>query len=167
MGQISIERQRLRLHEFLEDAFEVASRTELASKLTFELDLSSTLTSIMADKDLLRIAVNNLLTNAMKYSRPGGVISLSSEETEQSVQIVVRDEGIGISEEEQELIFERFYRSEDSEARKSAGHGLGLALARDIVQLHYGTLTVNSKLNEGSEFVIQIWKETGMLKQAV
>ena len=167
MGQISIERQRLRLHDFLEDAFEVASRTELASKLTFELDLSSTLTSIMADKDLLRIAINNLLTNAMKYSRPGGVISLSSEETEQSVQIVVRDEGIGISEEEQELIFERFYRSEDSEARKSAGHGLGLALARDIVQLHYGTLTVNSKPNEGSEFVIQIWKETGMLKQAV
>jgi len=167
MGEISIERQRLRLLEFLEDTFEVASRTELASKLTFELDLSPTLTSIMADKDLLRIAINNLLTNAVKYSRPGGVVSLSSEETEQSVRIIVRDEGIGISEEEQELIFERFYRSEDAEARKSGGHGLGLPLARDIVQLHYGTLTVSSKPNEGSEFVIQIWKETGMLKQAV
>jgi signal transduction histidine kinase len=167
MGQISIERQRLRLHDFLEDTFEVASRTELASKLTFELDLSSTLTSIMADKDMFRIAINNMLTNAVKYSRPGGVVSLSSEETEQSVRIVVRDEGIGISEQEQELIFERFYRSEDAEARKSSGHGLGLPLARDIVQLHYGTLTVSSKPNEGSEFVIQIWKETGMLKQAV
>jgi len=167
MGEISIERQRLRLHDFLEDTFEVASRTELARKLTFELDLSPTLTSIMADKDLLRIAINNLLTNAVKYSRPGGVVSLSSEETEQSVRIIVRDEGIGISEEEQELIFERFYRSEDAEARKSGGHGLGLPLARDIVQLHYGTLTVSSKPDEGSEFVIQIWKETGMLKQAV
>jgi PAS domain S-box-containing protein len=167
MGEISIERQRLRLHDFLEDTFEVASRTEMARKLTFELDLSPTLTSIMADKDLLRIAINNLLTNAVKYSRPGGVVSLSSEETEQSVRIIVRDEGIGISEEEQELIFERFYRSEDAEARKSSGHGLGLSLARDIVQLHYGTLTVSSKPDEGSEFVIQIWKETGMLKQAV
>ena len=167
MGEISIDRQRVRLHEFLEDTFEVASRTEQASKLTFELDLSTTLTSIIADKDLLRIAINNLLTNAVKYSRPGGVVSLSSEETEQSVRIIVRDEGIGISEKEQDLIFERFYRSEDVEARKSGGHGLGLSLARDIVQLHNGTLTVSSKPSEGSEFVIQIWKETGMLKQAV
>ena len=167
MGEISIDRQRLRLPDFLEDTFELASRSELASELSFELDLSSNLTSIMADKDLLRIALNNLLTNAVKYSRPGGVVSLSSEETEQSVRITVRDEGIGISEEEHELIFERFYRSEDTAARKSTGHGLGLSLARDIVQLHYGTLTVDSKPNEGSEFVIQIWKETGMLKQAV
>jgi PAS domain S-box-containing protein len=167
MGEISIERQRLRLPEFLKDTFELASRAERTSELTFELDLSSTLTSIMADKDLLRIAINNLLTNAVKYSRPGGVVSLSSEETEQSVRIVVRDEGIGISEEEQELIFERFYRSDDTEARKSSGHGLGLSLARDIVQLHYGTLTVSSEPNEGSEFAIQIWKETGLLKQAV
>jgi len=167
MGEISIERQRLRLHDFLEDTFEVASRTEHASELKCELDLASNLTSIMADKDLLRIAINNLLTNAMKYSRPGGVVSLSSEETEQSVRIIVRDEGIGISAEEQELIFERFYRSDDAKARKSAGHGLGLSLARDIVQLHNGTLTVSSKPNEGSEFVIQIWKETGLLKQVV
>jgi len=167
MGEISIERQRLRLHEFLEDAFEVASRSETTGNLKFELDLSSTLTSIMADKDLLRIAINNLLTNAIKYSRPGGVVSLSSEETDQSVRIIVSDEGIGISSEEQELIFERFYRSEDAEARKSTGHGLGLPLARDIVQLHNGTLTVSSEPNKGSEFVIQIWKETGMLKQAV
>jgi signal transduction histidine kinase len=167
MGEISIERQRLRLHDFLEDTFEVASRTERAGSLKLELDLASNLTSIVADKDLLRIAINNLLTNAMKYSQPGGTVSLSSEETEQSVRIIVRDEGIGISEDEQELIFERFYRSEDAKARKSAGHGLGLPLARDIVQLHYGTLTVSSKPNEGSEFVIQIWKESGMLKQAV
>jgi PAS domain S-box-containing protein len=167
MGEMSIERQRLRLHEFLEDTFEVASRSDAAGNLTFEIDLSSTLTSIMADKDLLRIAINNLLTNAVKYSRPGGVIKLTSEETEQSVRITVRDEGIGIAADEQEKIFERFYRSEDAEARKSSGHGLGLALARDIVQLHYGTLTVTSTPNEGSEFVIQIWKEAGMLRQVV
>jgi PAS domain S-box-containing protein len=167
MGEISIERRILRLHEFLEDAFKVASRSERASKLTFELDLPPSLTSIVADKDLLRIAINNLLTNAVKYSRPGGVISLTGEETEQSVRIVVQDNGIGIREDEQDLIFERFYRSDDAAARKNSGHGLGLALARDIVQLHHGTLTVTSTPNEGSEFVIQIWKEAGMLKQVV
>ncbi|MCZ6912199.1 MAG: HAMP domain-containing sensor histidine kinase, partial [Proteobacteria bacterium] len=167
MGEISIDRQQVRLADFLEDTFEVASRMDKAGDLKFKLDLSPGLGSIMADKDLLRIAINNLLTNAVKYSRPGGVVHMSCEETEQMIRIVVRDDGIGIAEEDQERIFERFFRSEDSEARSRTGHGLGLPLARDIVQLHYGALTVLSKLNEGSEFVIQIWKETGMLKQAV
>ena len=167
MGQISVERQRLRLHDFLEDTFNVASRGEKARELTFELDLPTDLTSIMADKDLLRIAINNLLTNAVKYSRPGGTVSMNCEETEQTVRILVRDTGIGIDPDEQVRIFDRFYRSEDAEARERSGHGLGLPLARDIVQLHYGTLTVASTPNEGSEFVIEIWKEAGLLKQVI
>ncbi len=166
-GQISIERQRLRLHDFLEDAFGVASRSDKARDLTFELDLPTDVTSIMADKDLLRIAINNLLTNAVKYSRPGGVVSMSCEETEQTVRIMVRDTGIGIDPGEQGRIFERFYRSENDEARQRSGHGLGLSLARDIVQLHHGTLTLTSTPNEGSEFVIEIWKEAGLLKQVI
>ena len=92
---------------------------------------------------------------------------MSCEETEQMVRIVVRDDGIGIAEEDQERIFERFFRSADSEARSRSTHGLGFPLAHDIVQLHYGALTVSSELNEGPEFVIQIWKEASMLKQTV
>ena len=167
LGEISIKRQRLRLHDFLEDAFQVASRSDKASDLTFELDLRPDICSIMADKELLRIAINNLLTNAVKYSKPGGVISMSCVETEQTVRIAVRDEGIGIEENEQDKIFQRFYRTEDAEVRKRVGHGLGLSLALDIVQLHNGTLNVTSKPNEGSEFVIEIWKEVGLLKQAI
>ena len=68
MGEISIDRQQVRLADFLEDTFEVASRMDKAGDLKFKLDLSPSLGSIMADKDLLRIAINNLLTNAMKYS---------------------------------------------------------------------------------------------------
>jgi len=167
MGEISIERQHLRLEDFLEDTFQVAARTEHARDLKFDLDLQPGLTAIMADKDLLRIAINNLLTNAVKYSRPGGVVSMTCEESDQTVRIVVKDQGIGIAAKEQELIFERFYRSEDAEARERSGHGLGLPLARDIVQLHNGALTVTSTPNEGSEFAIQIWKEAGMLKQVI
>jgi PAS domain S-box-containing protein len=166
-GQISVERQRLRLHDFLEDAFGVASRSDKARELTFELDLPPDVSSIMADKDLLRIAINNLLTNAVKYSCPGGVVSMSCEETEQTVRILVRDTGIGIDPDEQVRIFDRFYRSENAEARQRSGHGLGLSLARDIVQLHHGTLTVTSAPGEGSEFVIEIWKEAGLLKQVI
>ncbi len=166
-GQISVERNRLRLHDFLEDTFGIAARGEKAQELTFELDLPPELSSIMADKDLLRVALNNLLTNAEKYSRPGGVIKMICQESEQTIRILVRDNGIGISEDDQNRIFDRFYRSEDAEARKRSGHGLGLALARDIVHLHHGTLSVASKPDEGSEFVIEIWKEAGLLKQAI
>lgn len=167
MGEISVERERLRLHDFLKDTFNVASRGDKARELTFELDLPPNLSSIMADKDLLRIAVNNLLTNAVKYSRPGGAVSMVCEETEQTVRILVQDNGIGIDADEQNRIFDRFYRSDDIEARKRTGHGLGLSLARDIVQLHHGTLTVTSTPNEGSEFTIEIWKEAGLLKQVI
>ena len=166
-GQISVERQRLRLRDFLQDTFDVASRSEKAHELTFEIDLPPDVPSIMADKDLLRIAINNLLTNAVKYSRPGGVVTMDCEETEQTIRILVRDTGIGIAADEQARIFDRFYRSEDAEARQRSGHGLGLSLARDIVQLHHGTLTVNSTPGEGSEFVIEIWKEAGLLKQVI
>lgn len=166
-GQISVERQRLRLRDFLQDTFDVASRSEKARELTFEIDLPPDVPSIMADKDLLRIAINNLLTNAVKYSRPGGVVTMNCEETEQTIRILVRDTGIGIDPDEQGRIFDRFYRSENAEARQRSGHGLGLSLARDIVQLHHGTLTVNSTPNEGSDFVIEIWKEAGLLKQVI
>ena len=167
LGEISIQRQRLRLHDFLEDAFQVAARGDKASELTFKLDLRADLCSIMADKELLRIAINNLLTNAVKYSNPGGVITMSCEETEQTVRIAVLDEGIGIEEDEQDKIFQRFYRPEDTEVRQRVGHGLGLSLALDIVHLHDGTLNVTSEPNKGSEFVIEIWKEVGLLKQAI
>ncbi len=167
MGEISVERERLRLHDLLKDTFTVASRGDKARELKFELDLPPDLSSIMADKDLLRIAVNNLLTNAVKYSQPGGTVSMVCEETEQTVRILVQDNGIGIDADEQNRIFDRFYRSDDAEARKRSGHGLGLSLARDIVQLHHGTLSVTSTPNEGSEFTIEIWKEAGLLKQVI
>jgi PAS domain S-box-containing protein len=166
-GQISVGRQRLRLRDFLQDTFDVAARSEKARELTFEIDLPPDVPSIMADKDLLRIAINNLLTNAVKYSRPGGVVTMNCEETEQTIRIVVSDTGIGIDPDEQGRIFDRFYRSENPEARQRVGHGLGLSLARDIVQLHHGTLTVNSTPGEGSEFIIEIWKEAGLLKQVI
>ena len=166
-GDISVERQRLRLRDFLEDTFSVAKRYKNAEGLTFELDIPPDVSSIMADKELLRIAVNNLLTNAVKYSHPGGVVSVSCEETEQTIRILVKDSGMGIKPEEQKLIFDRFYRSSNPEVRAKSGHGLGLSLARDIIELHQGTLSVSSAPGEGSEFTIEIWKESGLLKQVI
>lgn len=166
MGNISINRSRVKLKDLLQDAFDACVRNGKENDMEFKLELPAEISPVAVDKELMRIAINNLLTNAIKYSNPGGVVSLSAEETDSSVRISVSDTGIGIDSGELEKIFEKFYRSSSSEVRKRVGHGMGLALAREIVQLHQGTLTVNSEPGKGSEFTIEFRKEADLLKLA-
>ena len=166
-GSISIERKRVKLRDLLQDAFDACARGGQDKHLDFQLDLPRELGPVALDKDLVRIAINNLLTNAIKYSNENGVVRMSVEETDMAVRISVSDEGIGIPPEEQEKIFEKFYRSHSEEVSSRNGHGLGLSLAREIVQLHHGTLTVNSTPGKGSEFIVEFNKEAGLLRQAV
>ena len=98
--------------------------------------------------------MNNLLTNAIKYSDEGGEITVSAEERAGRVSIRVRDTGVGIAEPDLPHIFDKFYRSPDERVQKRSGHGLGLALAREIVQLHGGKIVVESAPGDGSEFTI-------------
>jgi signal transduction histidine kinase len=158
MGSMDLVRQRVKLRDLLEDAFNTVSRNARAQDIRLSLELPQDLSPISVDKDLLRIAINNLLTNAIKYNRPGGSVTLSAEENDDSIAIHVRDTGIGIGQEEQSRVFDKFYRSMDDQVRARSGHGLGLALARDIVQLHHGSLSVKSALGEGTEFTIEIDK---------
>jgi two-component system phosphate regulon sensor histidine kinase PhoR len=79
----------------------------------------------------------------------------------------VSDTGIGISPEEQARVFEKFYRSTDKQVQNRAGHGLGLALTKEIVELHRGHISVRSEPGKGSEFVIDLWKDSGTLRQAI
>ena len=149
----------------LVDLFEACNRGGNEKRLTFQANIPKGLSAAAIDKNLMRVAVNNLLTNAIKYSDDNGKVTLTAEETEKTVCISVRDEGIGISEEDKEHIFDKFRRGETDDVRARAGHGLGLALAREIVLLHEGTLTFTSELGSGSEFTIEISKETNLLKK--
>jgi two-component system sensor histidine kinase VicK len=166
MGSISINRSRVKLKDLLQDAFDTCVRNDKDNNLEFRLDLPAEISPVSIDKELMRVAINNLLTNAIKYNNPGGMVSLTVEETESSVRISVRDTGIGIDSGEVERIFEKFYRSESNEVRERVGHGMGLALAREIVQLHQGTLSVSSTPGKGSEFTIEFNKEADLLKLA-
>jgi PAS domain S-box-containing protein len=167
LGSISIERKRVKLRDLLQDTYETCARDVRGKDLRIVADLPREISPMAVDKDMLRIAISNLLTNAIKYTDPGGVVTLSAEETEDNVRISVKDNGIGIAHDEQEKIFNKFYRSERDAAQSRTGHGLGLSLAREIVQLHQGTLTLTSTAGEGSEFVIELRKEASFLKQAV
>ena len=167
MGNLKIDKQRVRLQDLLRDAFNHVSASGRDKNLKFEMDLPPELTAVAVDKDLLRIAINNLLVNAIKYTPAGGRISMTAAETDSAIEIRVADNGIGISPEDQDKIFDKFYRAENDEVRNIGGHGLGLPLAREIIELHRGQLSVSSERGKGSEFIACLWKDTGLVKQAI
>ena len=109
---------------------------------------------VSGDRDRLHQVLINLVENAVKYTPEGGTITLSLENKNGWVKISITDTGIGISEEQQEFIFERFYRTDKARSREFGGSGLGLSIALRIAQSHNGKLTVTSKLHEGSTFTL-------------
>jgi signal transduction histidine kinase/DNA-binding response OmpR family regulator len=108
------------------------------------------------DEDKFEKVINNLISNAIKFNRDGGWIRITADRTDTSVVIKVEDSGIGIPENELPFVFDRFYQSESTEKLSSQGIGIGLSLVREFTQLHGGTVTVASRVNEGSCFTVRI-----------
>ena len=162
LGGVVIDRKSTRFHDLLEDVFEQAKQGKRTDQLEFKLDLPRELSSINIDKDLFRIALNNLMSNAIKYSKPTGKITLTAQENNNHVEISVSDEGYGISPEDQEKVFDKFFRSNDENIRKQTGHGLGLALTYRIVQMHHGEISLESEAGKGSKFTIKLERRQGV-----
>lgn len=110
----------------------------------------------LLDYDKIWEAVYNICDNAIKYTPEGGFVKLELEKEGKSIVLMVEDNGIGISPEEKERIFERFYRPDDSRARETGGTGLGLSIARESVLMHGGTIEVISEVGLGSTFKITL-----------
>ena len=106
------------------------------------------------ERDMIVQVLLILLDNALKYTAAGGEIEVSATVKERHICIAVKDTGIGIPEAELERVFERFYRVDKARSRDSGGTGLGLSIARQLVQIHGGTITLYSSPNEGTEATI-------------
>ena len=167
VGNVSIDRKRIRFRDFVADVFEKMERTGKENNVQFNLSLPQSLSHLSIDKDLFRIALNNILSNAIKYNKPGGLVTLEAEETNDSIVLRISDTGIGILPEDQKKIFDKFYRSDDDEVINRNGHGLGLSLANEIIGLHSGSLSVESEKGKGTTFIIEIGKTSTLLKEAV
>ncbi|WP_459954494.1 sensor histidine kinase [Paenibacillus pini] len=113
-------------------------------------------TTIEADPDLLSQVWVNLLHNAIKFTPLKGTISVLLEADEREVLVRIEDTGIGISAEEQEHIFERFYKVDKSRTSSSGGSGLGLSIIHKIVQMHQGSVSVTSNLGEGTVMNVRL-----------
>jgi len=110
---------------------------------------------IIADEELLGLAIRQLLDNAVKYSPPGSPVAISAEKAEGGVIISVSDQGPGIPEWEQSRIFQKFYRRADTH-RHVAGSGMGLAISLEIVRAHGGEIWVESVPGQGAKFCISV-----------
>lgn len=103
------------------------------------------------DETLLKQAIRTIFENSMKYSEKGSTIYIGSTIMKKEAVITIRDEGIGISEEDQERVFERFYRIDESRTKSTGGTGLGLAIVSRIIGIHSGRINMKSQLNVGTE----------------
>ena len=110
---------------------------------------------VKADVTLLQQAIRALLENAMKYSENNTNIYIKSSVIDgKNGAVSIRDEGVGISEEDTRRIFDRFYRVDDSRTKTTGGTGLGLAIVKRIVEIHKGEIRINSELGKGTEISI-------------
>ena len=137
---------------------------EILEELSAQLNakhLSVSLSSLSGikltgNRTMLYRAMSNLVENAAKYNRENGSIFISASQQQEDVIIKIADTGIGIPKEECERIFEPFYRVDQSRSRSIGGAGLGLALVKDIVEKHRGTIQVHSRAGQGSEFILYL-----------
>ena len=119
------------------------------------MDLSGTHVTIKGVKTLLYEMLYNLCDNAIKYNVDDGAISVSVKKTKDAAVVKVKDTGVGISEDQQERIFERFYRVDKSHSRASGGTGLGLSIVKHAAIWHNATIKVKSKLGKGTTFIVR------------
>jgi signal transduction histidine kinase len=124
--------------------------------IALEFNLPPKLPVIQGDRDKISLAVHNLLGNAIKYTPESGYVTIKVDVGNERVVVAVTDSGIGIADTEIEQVFEKFYRAQDERIAGITGSGLGLALAREVTRLHGGDITVESELNHGSTFTLEL-----------
>jgi len=123
---------------------------------SIELEIKKGLPMIMLDRDAVTQAITNLIDNAVKYSGGSRRVLVTASDEGASLQIAVKDLGIGIREEDLDKVFERFFRGGDELTRTVRGSGLGLALVREIVEAHHGNVRAESEPGKGSTFFIRL-----------
>ncbi len=124
--------------------------------IALTVEATDSLPVIVIDEGRMLQVLSNLVANALRYTPDGGHITLSAVDRSGGVQLIVRDDGAGISTEALPHIFDRFYRADQSRQQASGESGLGLAIARSIVEAHDGTITVESEVGKGTAFTISL-----------
>jgi len=155
-GRMELEAQAFDLPSALDNALTLIRERAARHSIGLEVHVDPRIGEVVADERKIKQVLLNLLSNAVKFTPEGGKITMSAALNGGAVAVSVADTGIGIAAEDQAAVFEEFRQVGDDYARKREGTGLGLALARRLVELHGGTLSLESELGKGSTFTFTI-----------
>lgn len=152
-GKIYLNEQRFEINDLLNEVVEEV--TLITANHNFVV-MPSPKVSVKADRDKIGQVINNFLTNAVKYSPKGKNIDISCKESNGNIQVSVKDQGIGIKPQDQEKLFDRYYRIESVQNQTISGFGLGLYLSAEIIHRHKGKVWVESEMGKGSTFYFSL-----------
>ncbi|MDH3584219.1 MAG: cell wall metabolism sensor histidine kinase WalK [Phycisphaerae bacterium] len=155
-GALQLKRDDVRMDEVFEQLKLDYDAQASEKNITIHFELPPKLPVIQGDRDKVILALHNLMGNALKYTQKEGEVSVQVDVVGDELVVDVTDSGIGIREEDQPRIFDKFYRAQDKRLNKITGSGLGLALAREVVRMHGGDITVQSELDKGSTFTLTL-----------
>lgn len=158
MGSLTLNKGLVKSDWLFEDSIAAVEGAAQQKNISIQRHLPDNFPALFGDKDKLKVAVINILNNAVKYTPENGEIDMALREEDSSVVLDIRDTGHGMSEEDRSHIFDKFYRSSNPQIAEQQGSGLGLALTSEIVGLHEGEITVQSELGHGTHFMIKIPK---------
>jgi signal transduction histidine kinase len=153
-GQIDLTATRFDLRAEVESACQDYEALAGTGDLVLAADLPDEPVYIRADREKLRVVLDNLISNAINFTSPGGQVRVGVSKQGDRVELSVTDSGVGISPEELERIFGRFYQVESHLTRGHGGMGLGLSIVKELVGLHGGRVWAESKPGQGSRFVV-------------
>jgi signal transduction histidine kinase len=151
-GRMELDLKKFDVRVALDNALTLVKERSLRHGLSLEVDLDPGLGNMVADERKLKQILLNLLTNAIKFTPEGGTISISAGIDDKTLEIDIQDTGIGISPEDQKLVFEEFRQASGKEGEVNEGTGLGLTLTKKFVEMHGGEISVESELGKGSVF---------------
>ncbi len=155
-GGLPLDRSNSSLTDLISDTLESFSELALRQGISLKGEAATGIDPVLMDTQRIGRVLNNLISNALRHTPAGGQVEVAARRTGSSVEVSVRDSGEGIRPEDIPHVFERFYRGEKSRSRATGGAGLGLAIARGIVEAHGGSIRVESVAGRGATFTFTL-----------
>jgi two-component system phosphate regulon sensor histidine kinase PhoR len=155
-GDLNLHFEPIDINEVLDQVVKNQGVQMEQNGVKLNLDLQAAETIVSADRVHLTNIIFNLMDNAIKYSKEQPEISIATSNTATALSITISDNGIGIPKDQLSKIFEKFYRVPKGDLHDVKGFGLGLSYVKNMVEMHKGSITVNSKIDEGTKFSINL-----------
>ncbi len=158
-GEHLLEMKKFNIVKMVNEVFEMQEIRAKSKQITFKFDKKyDEPIYVLADKKAIANVLNNLIINSVIYGKDEGSTEVSIRQSSQTVFVSVKDDGIGIEDKHQKRIFERFFRVDKSRSKIQGGTGLGLSIVKHSIEAHKQSISVESKLNEGTQFTFTLDK---------